>query len=98
MFMSSIAAYPHIFSDPAICGGTPCIQGHRIRVLDVAVEHEFEGLSPEEICGQHPGLSLAEVHAALTYFYDHRAVILAAIDAEQRAVDAYRKDHPDRAL
>ena len=67
-----------------ICGGRPCIRGHRIRVQDIAIEHEWQALSPEEICHQHPGLTLAEVFAALAYYYDHRDEILADIEADSR--------------
>jgi len=59
--------YPHITIDPNICDGAPCINGRRIRVYDIAVEYELEGLSVEEICAMHPNLTLAEAHAALTY-------------------------------
>jgi uncharacterized protein (DUF433 family) len=88
-------AYAHIIQTPGTCGGRPRIDGHRVRVQDVAVEHEFQALSPVEICQQHPGLTLAQVHSALAYFYDHREDILADLDADQRAVEDFQKSHPD---
>ena len=44
---------------------------------------------------QHPGLSLAEVHAALTYYYDHREELLSEIQADRflRTISIAR--HPD---
>ena len=60
-----------IESSPQIAGGKPRIAGRRIRVLDIAIWHERMGKSADEICAEY-GLSLAEVHAALAYYFDHR--------------------------
>ncbi len=64
----------HIEATPGICGGQPRIAGHRIRVQDVVLWAE-QGQSPDEIVSSFPQLSLADVHAALTYYYDHREEI-----------------------
>ena len=39
---------------------------------DVAVAYEHDGYEPEEIVLLYPGLSLADVHRALAFYYDHR--------------------------
>jgi hypothetical protein len=44
-------------------------------VQDIVVWHEVHGLSPDEIVSQFPGLTLADVYAALTYYHDHREEI-----------------------
>ena len=49
--------------------------GTRVRVQDIASEHELHGLTPEQIAREHPQLSLAQVHAALSYYFDHREEI-----------------------
>jgi uncharacterized protein (DUF433 family) len=61
----------HIVRTVDTCGGKPRIAGHRIRVQDVVVWHEKMGMSAEEIVSEYPGITLADVHAALTYYYDH---------------------------
>lgn len=61
----------HITKTPGVCGGRPCIAGHRIRVQDIVVLHEMHGLSPKEIIDEYPGITLADVYAAMTYYYDH---------------------------
>ena len=33
----------HITKTPGVCGGRPCIAGHRIRVQDIVVWHEMRG-------------------------------------------------------
>ena len=73
----------HIVVRPGHCGGKPHIAGHRVKVEHVAVWHERLGKSPDEIAAEHPGLTLADVHAALSYYYDHREQIDADIRADQ---------------
>ena len=72
---------------PGYCGGEPHILGHRIKVRHVAVWHEQMGMSPAEIVATYPTITLAEVHAALAYYYGHRDEIQAAIAEEARFVD-----------
>lgn len=67
----------HITQTPGVCGGKPCIAGSRIRVLDIYVWHELNGMSPDEIVSRFPQLSLADVYAALSDFWDHRELVLA---------------------
>ena len=73
----STAALPHkehITSRPGVCGGKPCVAGTRIRVWDVAVLAQ-SGQSPDEILSAYPHLTLADVHAALAYYYDNQQAI-----------------------
>jgi uncharacterized protein (DUF433 family) len=60
-----------ITKSPGICGGKACIAGHRVRVMDIVLRHEDLGLSPDEILAVFPDLSLSDVHAALTYYFDN---------------------------
>lgn len=48
------------------------VAGTRIRVQDIVADHELHGMSPEEIVREFPHLTLAQVHAALAFYYDHR--------------------------
>lgn len=69
------------------------IAGHRIRVQDVVIWHEKLGMSPDEIVDQQPTISLADIHAALAYYWDHREEIERAIAEEGALVEAFRRDH-----
>jgi uncharacterized protein (DUF433 family) len=88
--------YAHISRDPAVCGGKACIRGTRIRVLDIVHAAERLALSPDEVCDQYPGLTLAQVHGALAYYYDHRDQIQAEIEDERRKVQRFKEEHPDQ--
>jgi uncharacterized protein (DUF433 family) len=93
--MTSISV-EHISKTPGICGGKACIAGHRIRVMDIVVWHERRGLSPDEIVDAFPGLTLADVHAALAYYFDHREEIEAEFRREVEIAEEFKKRYPER--
>lgn len=59
-----------IVKTEGILGGKPRLDGRRIGVLRVAELVLEAGRSPEEAADQL-GISLAEIHAALAYYYEH---------------------------
>ncbi|MCI0637703.1 MAG: DUF433 domain-containing protein [Gemmataceae bacterium] len=69
------ASLQHIEKTPGVCGGRARIAGHRIRVSDIVVWHEKRGYCPDEIVEMFPGITLADVYAALTYYFDNRQEI-----------------------
>ena len=77
-----------------VCGGRTCIAEHRIRVLDIVIWHEHQGLSPDEIVSQTPSISLADVHAALAYYFDHREEIQEEIRSERLQAEQSQRDQP----
>ena len=85
-----IMTTPHIAISEDVAGGKPRIAGHRITVQHIVIWHERMGLSADEIASTH-GLSLAEIYAALTYYYDHRQEIDEAILADESYVVELRK-------
>ena len=87
----------HIDMRPsAIHGEKACIVGTRIRVEDIYVLHEVQGLSPHDIVGQFPQLSLADVHAALAYYWDNREAIQQQMRRGREMVDQVKADNPPR--
>jgi uncharacterized protein (DUF433 family) len=78
----------HIEITSGVCGGKPRIAGHRIRVQDVVIWHERMGMSPDEIVSQYPGITLADVYAALAYYHDNLPAIRQQI-AEDDALVAH---------
>jgi len=51
----------------------------RVRVQDIASDYERHGMTAEEIAREFPHLSLAQVHAALSFYFDHRDKIWNAL-------------------
>ena len=60
------------------------IAGTRIRVQDIYVDSEVLGKSAEEIVAALPHLTLAQVHAALSYYFDHREEILDELRQDEQ--------------
>lgn len=73
----------HIQIDQAT--GRPCIAGTGIRVWDVYVLSERQGKTPDEIVAAFPHITLADVHAALAYYWDHKA----EIDQQMKEADEF---------
>ncbi|NEP83880.1 MAG: DUF433 domain-containing protein [Okeania sp. SIO3C4] len=65
----------HIEIAPGISGGEAQIAGCGIKVREVVIWHEKNGLSPRQIVSRYPMLSLSDVHAALAYYYDRQEEI-----------------------
>ncbi len=84
----------HIVITPGTCGGKPRIAGHRIKVAHVAVWHERMGMSPAQIVAEYPQLTLGKVHAALAYYYDHKAELDADIAAGEEAARQLEASQP----
>ena|SRR5688500_9038480 len=89
-------ARQHITCTPGVCGGKPCIAGHRIRVQDIYVLHELQGRSADEIVDAYPQLTHADVYAALAYFWDNRETILAQMRAGDELVEQLKLKYPSK--
>ena len=80
--MSTKTLDQHIETTPGVACGKPRIAGHRITVQNIAIWHERLGKSPDEIAFEHD-LTLADVHAALAFYFDHREEIDRSIEADR---------------
>jgi uncharacterized protein (DUF433 family) len=81
-------SYPHIEKpegEPARLARVP-----RIRVAQIVMDYLAHGWSPDEMCRNHPYLTLAEVHAAMVYYFDHQDEIDREIQADWLAADQER--------
>ena len=83
----------HIEVTPGVAGGKPRIAGHRITVQNIVIWHERVGKSVDEISAEYD-LTLADVYAALAYYFDHRDEIDQSIDESKAFVQALRKGAP----
>jgi uncharacterized protein (DUF433 family) len=69
--MATIESINLISIDPNVRGGRPCIAGTGLRVTDVVMATLFHQRTPSEIASDY-AISLAQVHAALAYYYQHK--------------------------
>ena len=75
----------HIHLDEA---GVAWIDDTNVKVIEVVLDKLAPGSSPEEMHLQYPHLSLAQIYAALSYYYDHQQAFDAAIEEQLRRVEA----------
>jgi len=79
----------------SVAGGKPRIAGHRITVQNVAIWHERLGKSADEIATEYD-LTLADVYAALAYYFDHRAEIDESIRTGEAFAETLRERTPSK--
>lgn len=85
----------HITQTPGVCGGKPCIAGRRIRVQDIYIWHEINGISVDEIANQYD-LTLAQIYAALTYYFEHRDEIQSDIKESDALIESTKANYPSK--
>jgi uncharacterized protein (DUF433 family) len=71
--------YPHIVRTPDTCNGLPRIEGTRITVNLIVREVVQSRWTPEEVLIAHPHLTLAQLHAALAFYFDNRDEVNASL-------------------
>jgi hypothetical protein len=86
--MTLEVCYPRIRK---LDGERACLERHpRIRVAQVVMDYLVHGWSAEEMCRQHPYLTIAESHAAMLYYWVRQEEFDSEIRAEWREVEQDR--------
>ena len=75
-----------IVRSPDTCGDRPRIAGTRVSVQQVAMLHQ-QGLSATDILAEYGFLNLAQVYAALAYYYANQEEIEAYLKEEEAEYD-----------
>ncbi len=76
--------------------GTLYVAGTPYKVKHLILEHIAWGLSAIEIRDGHSGLTLGDVHAVLTYFYDNEDAVRQELNDGLRKVDELRAQSPSK--
>ncbi len=88
----NILSINEIISDPNVRAGRPVIAGTGIRVMDIVAYHLYgDKLSAEQIAEDFQ-LSLAQVYAALSYYYSHQDEIDEQMQADAQEAARMRED------
>jgi uncharacterized protein (DUF433 family) len=85
------AAVPQSLADfivktPGVCSGQARIAGTRIKVKHVYTWVERMGMTPAQVVAEYPHLTMAQVHAALAYYWSHQDEIHQDIENEEKLV------------
>ena len=83
--------HPFVVKNKDICGGSPIIEGTRTRVIDIVIEYEILGHSPDEIISSHPQLNLPQVHDALSFYYENRDELDLKAEQDQEFIARLKK-------
>jgi uncharacterized protein (DUF433 family) len=75
-----------IVTTPGVCSGEPRIAGTRIKVKHVYTWVELMGMTPSQVVAEYTLLSMAQVHAALAYYWSHKDEIQRDIANEEKLV------------
>lgn len=72
--------------------GKAWIDETKIKVLEVVLDSIGQGLSPQQIFEEHyHTLSMAQIHAALAYYYDHQAELDKEIEQQLQQIKSWRQ-------
>ena len=88
--------HPYILRSKEICRGSPVIKGTRTRVIDIAIEYDRLGYTPDQIVDAHPHLDLMKVHDALSYYYENREEIDQEIATRRKEILRLKKQFPSK--
>src|SRR5271167_5144317 len=75
-----------IVKTPGVCSGQPRIAGTRIKVKHIYTWVERMGMTPAQVVSEYPHLTMAQVHAALAYYWSHCDEIHQDIENEEKLV------------
>src|SRR4030042_3574975 len=92
--ISKRSKHPYISTNPKISRGSPVISGTRVRVIDIAIEYDRLGLTPDQIIDAHPHLTLEAIHDALSYYYENRESFDKRIRKERDFIKKIAKESP----
>ena len=67
--------------------GTARIAGSRTKVIQIVMDKLAHDWTPQEIHAQHAHLSLADIHAAFAYYYDHQPELDAQIERDLKTAN-----------
>jgi uncharacterized protein (DUF433 family) len=85
--MATTVPTAHIWLDDR---GVAWIDNTNTKVKEVILDKLGYGSTPEQIHEQHPHLSMAQMHAAFAYYYDHKPEVDAEVQRDLEEVDAMR--------
>jgi len=92
------AKVQHIVVESGLCGGQPHVAGSRVRVVDIVALHEHAGYAPDEIVSAHPGITLADVYAALAWYHDNPERIRDTMESDRELAERVRLQNPSRLI
>jgi len=71
--------------------GTAWLGDTGVKVIHLVREHIHWHWEALQILQNHPDLTLAQIHAALSYYYEHQAEFNEIIEREEQEAETFRQ-------
>ncbi len=78
--------------------GRAWIDNTNTKIIEVVLDKMAYGWSPGETHVQHSHLSMSQIHAAFSYYYDHQAEFDAEIKRQLKEFDELRAQVEDSPI
>lgn len=91
----TVATAPHVHRDAQ---GRAWIDDSNVKVSEVVLDHLAYGWHAEAIQENHPHLTLAQVYAALAWYYDHQTEMDVEIEQQEQRLRALKAAIPPSPL
>ncbi len=91
-------SHPHVEKNKNVCDSSPVIKGTRTRVVDIVIEYEILGRSPDEIIRSHPHVNLYQIHDALSFYYENRDELDQKIKQDQEFITRLKGKFPSKMV
>ncbi len=88
--MDTLQSIDLISTNPDMRGGRPCLAGTGIEVGAIVMEHLFQSRDPGQIAADYQ-VPLAQIYAALAYYYEHKDEMDAVIRERSHLAETYRE-------
>lgn len=88
--------HPYVTVDPKIGKGNPVVKGTRTKVIDIAIRYDLMGTSADQIVEQLPHLDLAQVHDALSYYYENKSELDSQSQKDRTLVAELKAQYASR--
>jgi uncharacterized protein (DUF433 family) len=72
--------------------GAAWVANTTTKVIEIVLDARAYRLTPAQIHAEHPHLSLAQIHAALSYYYDHKDALDADLDRRYKEAERLRSE------
>lgn len=88
--MEMVQSINLITTNPQVRNGRACIAGTTLEVAVIAIAKVVGGQDPEEIAADY-GLTLAQVYAALSHYYENKQEIDATIQQRRQLAQSLKE-------
>lgn len=88
-------AYEHIAVDDK---GVPWIEDANMKVIELVLDQQAYGGTPDQLQEQHPYLTFGQIDSALAYYWDHKAELDTDIERRLQRVEQLQRESQPSSL